>query len=1108
MSFGRALMILWLTICVVPPAFARPLEQSRAMGKIRVLDPSGRASDLPSVGSGAMSVASAGTTWFGGTFWAADSQRWEAYKDHLWTFDSGVGSSIVPPGGTKDLSEPTASWVNPYKRPGLHATMEGWIGWDNTYSEITYFRRIASTDPRFGPVKCTGSDAGLQGTYSYWCGVFPGEAEQLCYSGGQGYGNAWNVCIEHAFDYHGGNVSLTFQYKNDTENGFDFTYVYVDSTGNGDNVEVASFTGISSGTKGLVLTQGPDLPLNPKPIKIKFCVASDGAWSDQDGLNATACGAFALDNITLAGAIAHTADFETGDNGWTLAPAAQGQGGEWANIYHLNDLPAPLTVCACAIHDSVLALFDDNHGHNNYQDNLAASPWVDLKAYGAVGATGKIVKFNTYFDLPLRNYIFWQVSVQWYPEKCLSTGKLVTSSWTSTGFYYFYPSPQICTSTSPGTLGTQIDFSGFIPASAEQVRIGLGVLSYCRFFANCTGITNTTPWFDEVGLGVYGNPAAPFIFADGIDRAQDNFPENGTLNYYATGRVDCNNIQGDSQPEIGTTMGDTLIVTGAVGNSEVYVHFRVTPGPGTHGFQNWYGKHAVSPIEPDFRVARMDSAELGASGALTGNWMTTYHESDPNFSGTDRSLDPNDLAPNGGMWRLKNDIFPDDLFTAGTRLDYFFTANYVGQTQYTRDPVSGSYEMEILPSSMSSRRDWNCVLYVDHYNRGNQGYIENALTSILGTGSGNFENTRWDRYDVNAESSQQGSFGRPLQTDYGATAAQAFAYRTILWDTGNLNAFNLTKEDADVLIPWLTMNGFGQHNLYLSGDGIVYSMVEEGDSDPSARRLIQDIAGVTINTNCASGTLRNSNCPEPGAPVDMTACVSLDPVGYLVAGYPPRSVGHVGQGNGCPQLRSFDVLSVLNPEAGIAAGDEDYSSPIKGASFASAATNVPGRYKIVVDGLSIGYRRDAGTPCDYVLGGTTSITERLNEVLTYFGYASTSNPPFSDALRKIRILPPPTPIRFPTALSGIAPNPLGVGKMGRIRFSMEHDGPAKLEVLDLQGRHVSTLFDGPAKMGANEVVWDGRDTSGAPVASGVYFYRFRALDQDQTRKLVIVGGRN
>jgi len=52
------------------------------------------------------------------------------------------------------------------------------------------------------------------------------------------------------------------------------------------------------------------------------------------------------------------------------------------------------------------------------------------------------------------------------------------------------------------------------------------------------------------------------------------------------------------------------------------------------------------------------------------------------------------------------------------------------------------------------------------------------------------------------------------------------------------------------------------------------------------------------------------------------------------------------------------------------------------------------------------------------------------------------------------------------------------------------------------------LFDGPAKMGANEVVWDGRDTSGAPVASGVYFYRFRALDQDQTRKLVIVGGRN
>jgi len=73
---------------------------------------------------------------------------------------------------------------------------------------------------------------------------------------------------------------------------------------------------------------------------------------------------------------------------------------------------------------------------------------------------------------------------------------------------------------------------------------------------------------------------------------------------------------------------------------------------------------------------------------------------------------------------------------------------------------------------------------------------------------------------------------------------------------------------------------------------------------------------------------------------------------------------------------------------------------------------------------------------------------------------------------------------------------------------MAQDSPARIDILDLQGRLVRSLFNGPAKKGMNEAVWDGRDASGANLGNGVYFYRFRALDQDQTRKLVIVSGRN
>ena len=157
MSFARAFAVLTLTLVAVEPVVARPLDQSRAMPKLQLLDPSDPISDHAVANQSVMQVATAGTTFFGGTFWAADSQRWEAYPNQFWTFDSGVGSSIVPPSGPAGLSQPTASWVNPYKRPGLHATMEGWIGMDNTYGETPYFRRVGSNDPRFSAEKCAGS---------------------------------------------------------------------------------------------------------------------------------------------------------------------------------------------------------------------------------------------------------------------------------------------------------------------------------------------------------------------------------------------------------------------------------------------------------------------------------------------------------------------------------------------------------------------------------------------------------------------------------------------------------------------------------------------------------------------------------------------------------------------------------------------------------------------------------------------------------------------------------------------------------------------------------------------------------------------------------------
>ena len=82
------------------------------------------------------------------------------------------------------------------------------------------------------------------------------------------------------------------------------------------------------------------------------------------------------------------------------------------------------------------------------------------------------------------------------------------------------------------------------------------------------------------------------------------------------------------------------------------------------------------------------------------------------------------------------------------------------------------------------------------------------------------------------------------------------------------------------------------------------------------------------------------------------------------------------------------------------------------------------------------------------------------------------------------------------------PNPFNSGTV--IRFGVPTSGEVELAVYNLAGQKVATLLQGVREAGQYVLRWDGRDGGGSELASGVYFYRLRAGDQVETRKLLLM----
>ena len=138
--------------------------------------------------------------------------------------------------------------------------------------------------------------------------------------------------------------------------------------------------------------------------------------------------------------------------------------------------------------------------------------------------------------------------------------------------------------------------------------------------------------------------------------------------------------------------------------------------------------------------------------------------------------------------------------------------------------------------------------------------------------------------------------------------------------------------------------------------------------------------------------------------------------------------------------------------------------------------------------------------------GSIGTLNALNIVSTgsnIFGWAASSAgniAGFSGTASAVDAKTGPIPSQF--VLQQNYPNPFN--PQTTIEFDLPKAVRVSLKIFNAAGAEVATLVDNVMSAGVHDVVWNGRNGSGAVAASGVYFYRVAAGEFAATKKMLLI----
>ncbi|MCH7574119.1 MAG: S8 family peptidase [Candidatus Marinimicrobia bacterium] len=227
--------------------------------------------------------------------------------------------------------------------------------------------------------------------------------------------------------------------------------------------------------------------------------------------------------------------------------------------------------------------------------------------------------------------------------------------------------------------------------------------------------------------------------------------------------------------------------------------------------------------------------------------------------------------------------------------------------------------------------------------------------------------------------------------------------------------------------------------------------------------------------------------------------------GYIIAPADADSVLAVGA------VSSTGALASFSSHGPTADGRIKPDVVARGVSVVCAAPNDPGAYT-TKNGTSLAAPLVAGSVALILQAHPDWSPGVIWEAVR--NSASQADSPDNDfgwgvmnVLAAIQYLPQGIPRQdlpgVPLSLDAVYPNP-STGEGTVVRWTVGQLSPLTVDVYNLLGQHVSTLYHSPGQYpGSASAIWNGLDAAGRPAPSGLYFVRAIAGIEQAVQRLVI-----